>query len=299
VALQPEPRLDAPWFTGPLIAPSALTVPAGRFDIEPYLFAIAKTGNYDSSWKNQPMPTLWTFSSQNLVQWGINSWMDMQVTPGVFYNYTNGAAKWGVADLPVLVDFQLYRYDEDISKWITAFKLTLMETFPLGEYQNLSPAKKKTDAIGAGSYQTSIALTWGNMWYLGSKRFLTARFFLQYTLPAPVKVKNLNAYGGALGTKGTAYPPQQIQFDAGMEVSLSKNWAFAMDALTVWNGKTRFKGIATAPNTAPKSIQFSLAPALEYNWSANLGIIFGSWLTVAGSNSLRFTSGVVAINYYN
>ncbi len=50
---------------------------------------------------------------------------------------------------------------------------------------------------------------------------------------------------------------------------------------------------------SPTSAQFSIAPAIEYNWNANIGIIFGSWFTLAGKNSTQFTSGVFAFNYYN
>ena len=57
-----------------------------------------------------------------------------------------------------------------------------------------------------------------------------------------------------------------------------------------WAGKTRFKGKTLVPNTAPPAAQFSLAPAIEYNWSSDIGIIFGPWFTIAGRNAVQLVS---------
>jgi hypothetical protein len=79
-----------------------------------------------------------------------------------------------------------------------------------------------------------------------------------------------------------------------------------------FNSKTRFRGnpgidqsasadsnasLLAATNEREASIQYSLAPAIEYNWSEKLGLIAGCWLTIAGKNSRKFTSGVIALNY--
>jgi hypothetical protein len=49
---------------------------------------------------------------------------------------------------------------------------------------------------------------------------------------------------------------------------------------------------------APSNEQWSVAPAIEYNWSKNVGLIVGSWFSFAGRNSVRFISGVAALNIY-
>jgi hypothetical protein len=51
-------------------------------------------------------------------------------------------------------------------------------------------------------------------------------------------------------------------------------------------------------NGGPSSSQYSLAPAIEYNWSQNIGLIGGVWFTVAGQNISQFNSIVIALNYY-
>ena len=92
--------------------------------------------------------------------------------------------------------------------------------------------------------------------------------------------------------------------DLAFEYTLTQNWALALDVLYVHNNHTRFSGHKGStygiPNSVggPSSEQFSLAPALEYNWSSNCGVIAGVWFSVAGRNTADFINGVVAINIY-
>jgi hypothetical protein len=295
----PHPTIPDPWFTGPLLAPSALTIPPGHYNIEPYIYITAYGGHYDSHWKRVQAETFWMNEFQPSLQFGLNDWLDFQFNPTLIYNYTKGAGKWVIGDMPIGFDIQLYRTSRLITQWNIGVKLALRETIPLGKYQKLDPKKHLTDVGGEGSWQTGIGIIWGNVFYLGGKHFATWRNSFQYTFPSPAHVKNLNAFGGGPGTKGTAYPAQNFQVDTAIEITLSQNWAFAMDMVGTWSGKTHFKGKTRFPMKSPPSAQFSIAPAIEYNWNANIGIIFGSWFTLSGRNSTQFTSGVFAFNYYN
>ncbi len=49
---------------------------------------------------------------------------------------------------------------------------------------------------------------------------------------------------------------------------------------------------------APSSEQWSLAPAIEYDWSTHFGVISGVWFTVAGRNAPAFANWVTAANFY-
>ena len=180
-----------------------------------------------------------------------------------------------------------------------------METFPTGKYKNSSPNKSLTDLGGKGSYATEIRFLFGRLENIYENHFFRWRVNLNYTFSTNVDVKGIHAYGGGIGTKGTANPGQNFEVDLGLEYNLTRNWALALDLIGTWQDKTRFKGFPgvssngqIASNTAQSSIQYSIAPAIEYNFSANLGIIGGVWLTVAGKNSPQFYSGVIALNYF-
>lgn len=302
----PQPEVNGPWLTGPLLAPSPLVVPGGHWNIEPYLYATANLGTYDENWRLQKNEEiLWSNALQPVIQVGLTDWMDVQIYPTLYYNYTRGAGAWVFGDFPLQFDFQLYQ--TSVSSWAPNVKFTIREIFPTGEYDELKLAKKQTDLGGGGSYVTSFAVAFGDIYHVRGFHFLSWRLSLQYSFPAPVQLKGLNAYGGGEGTDLRYFPAQSAQVDLGVEWTLSQNWAFACDAVLNWAKGDAYSGVlgvvpdAAAPapiGFGSPSFQYSLAPALEYNWSENLGLIFGSWFTVAGKNALGFCSAIGAVNYY-
>ena len=298
--------ISPPWSTGPLLAPSGYVVPAGHANYEPYLYVTAYTGDYDGDWHVvEADHTLWNNVFQPILQFGLTSWLDFQFSPTLFYNYTDHQAQWLLADLPVGIDIQLYKPDTALS-WIPAFKLALRETFPVGKYRNRKASKQEADVSGTGSFETSIGLVIGKLFHFGGVSFLNFRLLLECTLPAPVRLRGYNTYGGGKGTDARLFPPQNFQFDIGMEFILTRNWVFACDLVGNYWKKTHFSGNpGLTPEGTPAAlgipnfaVQYAIAPAIEYNWSGNLGIIGGGWFSVAGRNSPNFWSAVFAVNYY-
>nr|NGX33568.1 hypothetical protein [Candidatus Anoxychlamydiales bacterium] len=84
----------------------------------------------------------------------------------------------------------------------------------------------------------------------------------------------------------------------------TQRWVFAMDIAQTYSGKTTFKGIpgtnqdgSIASNTKKNSNQTSLAPAIEYNFSANLGMLAGAHFSLRGKNATDFKSGIISATY--
>lgn len=299
-----NPQFDNPWLTGPLITPSSVVVPVGHANFEPYLYVVAVTGSYDRNWDVVRRETLWETSLQPTLQIGLTSWMDCQFTPVLFYNYTQHKANWEFGDFPFQFDFQIFT-PRGMDDWMPYMKLTIGEIFPTGKYRNLNPKRLGAENVGGGSFQTFMAIDIGKLFHLWDIHFMTARLNIEYLLPAPTKLKGFNAYGGGFGTKARLFPGKTLEVDFGMEITLAKTWALACDVVGTWVGKTHYSGNPgkNADGTPAilgmgSSAQFSLAPAIEYNWSANLGVIAGGWFTVLGRNSSRFWSSVIAVNYY-
>ena len=63
--------------------------------------------------------------TQPSLQFGINSWLDFQFNPTLFYNYTSGAGKWALGDMPIGFDIQLFHTSKIITAWNIALKLAL------------------------------------------------------------------------------------------------------------------------------------------------------------------------------
>ena len=301
-----------PWFTGPLITSSANMVPKDSFDIEPYIYAIHYTGTYDADWKKQSDIKFWSYQFLYSVQVGLNSWMEVTLNPQVFHNkidanHTLGlpsASSTQFADFPVTLGIQIIKTEK--GDWYPNIGFQITETFPTGRYENLDPLKRKMDVGGAGAYATSFTLLFGKLFHVNGKHgYLSTRGSVGYTIAPPVKVHEVNSYGGGIGTKGHVHPGHILQGLIGLEYAITLNWVAAIDLNYLHLNKSTFQGnpgilAPGVPATVgfKASEQFSLAPALEYNWSEKIGVIAGVWFSVAGRNQFDFTSGVFAFNWY-
>lgn len=298
----PRPAYPLPWLTGPLLASSGHVIPLGHANIEPYLYANVFTGRYNSHWHPQSSPNFYNISAQVPIQVGIFSRWDFAFTPQFSWNHKEGASHWEFNDMSVAFDFQVF-YDTS-DTWGPAIKLTLRGNLPFGKYQKLNPKKLGTDIGGTGNWEPGLGLTFSRLFHFTGVHFLAARLAMSYTVPNAVWVRGFNAYGGGNLTRGKVYPGPSFSSDIGLEYTLSQRWALALDVLYVHNNHTRFKGRRGVTNCVPNSIggpsteQLSLAPAFEYNWNEDYGVIAGVWFSIAGRNAQEFVSGVVAVNIY-
>ncbi|MBI2742457.1 MAG: hypothetical protein HYX48_00875 [Chlamydiales bacterium] len=296
------PEKVAPWFTGPLISTSGYTTPAGHVNVEPYLYYTVYPGRYDNHWKARSLPNFYSTTLQVQIAVGVAKNISFQIYPQAFHNETEGRHDTNVGDLPIALNFQLYRPPEG-SLWPSA-KLALRASVPFGKYQHLNPHLKKTDANGAGSWFPGVGLTFAKIWNTSGIHFLESRLSLNYLIGTAVHVKGINTYGGARNTRGFVYPGNIFTADYSVQYNFTQRWAFACDLFYAHTNKNRFSGRVgsshgvPAQMRAPSNEQWSLAPAIEYNWSQNLGIIVGPWFSFAGRNSAEFISGVAALNAF-
>jgi hypothetical protein len=97
--------------------------------------------------------------------------------------------------------------------------------------------------------------------------------------------------------------------DGAVEYSMTRNWVLALDIAYEHDAATGVSGTVIAgqggggPGTAtplqlrsnPSETLFA-APAVEYNWSARVGVIVGARLVPAGRNTTATVTPVAAIN---
>ena len=300
-----DPDVSPPWFTGSLLSNSATTVPLGHIDVEPYFFFTDTYGSYNNHWKSVSQPDFWGLNFQVPFWIGLSSWADLVIVPSVTWNHTLNQSHWVFNDFQAGLEFQLYRSEYLHKSWIPSIKVALQQTFPTGKYDQLSSGKDLTDQGGFGAYVSTLRLMIGRMENIYDDHFFKWLINFNYALPTTVLVNGLNAYGGGSRTEGTVHPGRNIDVDLAFEYNLSRSWALALDLEGTWQTRSHFHGRYTnganghpIPNVTPSWIQYSIAPAIEYNFSANLGIIGGVWVTLAGKNSGQFCSGVIALNYF-
>ncbi len=288
-----------PWMVGPLLAPSGHTIPKGHVNVEPYLFVTDSYGVYNNHWKTVSTPSTTTVSPTAIISVGVTNWMDVQAVIPYQWNIKSGEWSSGFGDASVVLGFQALNAVKS-SWWRPDLRLSVGEAFPTGRYEKLNGGKKGTGAHGAGSYQTSFGANFQKLNQLSNGKFLRTRLSFVYTIPASTHVSGYNSYGGTFNTNGRVHPGNKFTADLAFEYTLTQHWVPALDIAYSTQDKGSFSG---NPGTfssieLPTNDALSLAPAMEYNFSANLGVIGGVWFTVYGRNSSDFDAAVMAVNYY-
>ena len=297
----PEP--PAPWLTGPLIVPQATVIPYGHFEIETYLYFTTNTGTYNSNWHPSTADhNFFSFNPQVYFYLGLTPWMDINIFPQFFYNTISNQSSVNFGDLVIALEFQLL--SDDAIPYFPGIEFSIGESFPTGPYQKLDPNKLLTDQTGNGTYGTTFSLELYKVYHVTGLHFLSTTYSAAYTIATPTKVKGFNAYGGGYGTDGKVDPGNTFEGIISFEFTLTQNWALAIDNVYTHVNRTTFSGTPgqtsselLASNSLPSSEQISFAPAIEYNFSANLGIIAGCWFTAWGRNSNIFRSGAIGLIY--
>lgn len=298
---------NKPWFTGPLLAPSSSAVEAGHAIIQPYVFYTRQSARYDDHWKAHAVPNFFTTTAQLVTIIGLTENMDIQLAPQAAYNHTDGKNSGQFGDLPVGFDFQVRR--DDGKSWKPSIKFTVREIFPTGRYERLDPSY--VDIGGTGSYVTQATLVFHKLVQVKDMHYLSMRFGTTYSYFAPVSVRGFNAFGGSVDSRGKVRPGSTFSAIFSFEYSFDQRWAFAMDTLYYHTNRDHFSGtggfIVPPPDFVtpgipavvgtPSSELISFAPAIEYNFTKDFGLLGGVWFTAWGRNSPKFFSFVFSAIY--
>lgn len=293
-----------PWFTGPLLAPSAHTIPKGHTNLEVYGLNIISNGHYNSEGHVDPRPRFITKVVNPVVSHGLTDRIDVQFNIPYSQNSTLGIHGSGIGDVAAALGFQLLEQKQ--SPRMPDLKLSIQETFPTGRFQRLSPEGAGTDSTGYGSYQTQVALNFQYLASVFTSHYLRTRFSVSHIYYSPVSVHGLNSYGGTVRTNGTIEDGTENNLDLAFEFTLTQHWVAVMEGYWSHGQSTQFNsqfGIGTiggpSENIGSGSyFEEGLAPALEYNFNENVGLIGGVWFPVKGTNSSHYTTYALALNAY-
>jgi len=291
-------KLFNPWYTGPLLAPSASMETPGHANMQPYLYLTGVQGIFNAQRKSISIPSKFSINPVPVVcQIGVTPSVDTTVVIGALGQWWRGRFSGGMQDIALKCGFLINQQ----TLYIPGVKFTVGQTFPVGKYKNLNPEKLGLDGTGNGTWSTTFTLTVAKLLFWNTLHPFNTRFAIGYSVDTPIKVTNFNVYGGGYGTRGTISPGNTLNMDLGLELSLNISWVIAMDIVYNCSDRTTFSGIPgtmTPGGTQPAwlgngfSDQLSLAPAIEYSFSEKMGFLFGCWFTVYGRNATNFISGV-------
>jgi Putative MetA-pathway of phenol degradation len=299
-AADQQSRQDA-WWTGPMLAPNAATLPQGHALIEPYLFDIITVGRFDTSGNRQSAAHDQEWGSLTYMLYGLTDDVTAGLIPRFLYGMPADAPNSsgvGLGDLTLQLGYGLAHYRDgghtpDIS-------LVLQETVPIGRYDELTRA---SDGLGAGAWTTTINLYMQDYFWMPNGRILRGRLDLSYAFSSSVTVHDVSVYGTTSGFSGRAWPGDGFTADAAAEYSLTRSWVLALDVVYQYNDSTHLSGTAPvaaggAPIDQQSGLSWSIgfAPAIEYNWSPRMGALLGVRIIEIGRNTSATVTPAIAIN---
>lgn len=283
-----------PWLTGPFLAPTPTNTLPGHPYFQPSLLISQTYGTYDKQGQTRKTAQLFSANSLFSLGVGLTEQLGLELTTGAIYNLSQKRSALLLQDTILYLGYQLTT--DQKNSWIPNIRFILQEIFPTGKYQKFSPSKQTVETTGEGSFQTGPVLAIQKLFPF-LNHYLSLELSFGYLFPTKVHVKGLNTYGGGHHTRGTIHPGQSFFTFFSGEYSLNQRLVFAFDTYFSYQKACHFSGKSGTQSDGrpasiglPESIQLSIAPALEYNFSIHSGLLFGTWCTIAGKQADAFAS---------
>lgn len=298
--------LEDAWWTGPILAASASTLPKGHFLIEPYVYDVIAYERYDRNGTRRGTARVDGFGSLTYLLYGITDELTAGVIPTFGFNDLSGGRDSSgirLGDLTVQAQYRLAQFRE--GRRVPTLSLVLQQTLPLGKYDRLG--SRPSDGMGSGAYTSTLALYSQYYFWMPNGRILRTRLNLSRSFSDDVSLQDVSVYGTDAGFRGRASPGDSFSINWSGEYSLTRNWVLALDAFYQHDDDTRVSGYASEPidgqlqrievrGNSGSSRRFGVAPAIEYNWSSTVGVIVGARWIVDGRNVAATITPVAAIN---
>ena len=263
-----QQTLNDAWWTGPMLTPSAATLPRGHFLIEPYLYDVVSSGSHG-------------FGSLTYLNYGLADRFTIGLIPTAgFTKVSDGPSSSGIGleisacwlstgsrsfaaavGCPPLPSWcKRHFLPEGSTAWATA-RATASEAEPT------RPPWRSTPRRTSGC-RTAASSACGSTWRTTSR--------------PDVSLEGASVYGTETGFSGRAKPGRSFSADASWEYSVTRSWVLALDVIYRHRGTTRVAGDDVRdPNASPVQLSsgpadtVAIAPAIEYSWKSNWGVLLG------------------------
>ena len=300
------------WWTGPMLANSAATLPRGHLLLEPYLYDVRATSAYGAAGARQRVPRSSSYGSLTYAIYGLTDRVSLGLIPTAGFTTVQGgpsSSGIGVGDVTTHAQFRLTQFR--VCHRVPAISVAVQETFPTGRYDRLGD--RPSDGFGAGAFTTTLGLYSQMYFALPTGRILRMRLNVSEAMSSRVNVQDASVYGTADGFRGHATPGSASFVDAAWEYSLTQRWVLALDATWRHARDTRVDGYdalagggagAGAGAGIPQEVHlnsgssdaFGLAPAIEYSWKSAMGVLLGTRIIAAGRNTAETITPALAVN---
>jgi hypothetical protein len=306
VAGSAVPQLsDEAWWTGSLLSASAATMPVGRWLVEPYMVDVITDGYYDAAGSHHRASRVENVGTAAYIMYGLIDGLSVGALPRLTLRQsssTQGGSGLAPGDLTLMSQFRLTPFRE--GGWIPATSLVLGETLPAGRYDRLSGGPNA--GTGRGVHRTEVSLYAQTILRSYRDRPLRARLNLTYAWSDSTSLNDVSVYGTPVGFRGRAQPGAAFTAVSAWEYSVTPHWVLALDVVYEHQDNTRVVGYVASGAGAAQVLRtdsgpseaWSFAPAVEYNFNSNIGIIAGVQFTGWGRNTASVLVPAVAVNMF-
>lgn len=175
---------------------------------------------------------------------------------------------------------------------------------PDGRYDRLGA--RTSDGLGSGTYTTTLSLYTQSYFWMPNGRILRMRVNVARGFSSTARVQGVSVYGTDAGFRGSATPGPTVVADASWEYSLTRGWVLTLEFNSRHQSRTTVRGVEMPADSgdtgapvrldAPASNAFAIAPAVEYSWTPNIGVLLAVRVIPQGHNTTRSITPVIAIN---
>ena len=294
--------LEDAWWTGPLLASNARLACPGHGGVEPYLSDVITDGRYDAAGHRRAAARSHSVESEVYLGYGLYDGVAVGLLTRLAYVEPAGApnsSSPGLGDLDLRLQAALTTFHE--GRWVPDTAILLTETLPTGRYDRL---ERPSDGLGSGVVTTALSWLSQDYLWLRNGRIIRIRLAVTYSLSGSASLQDASTYGTTLGFRGHVHPGESATVDSAAEYSLTRQWVIATDLVYQHTGGTYITGVHETLRAGFGSVafpsrareRFTIAPALEFNWSRAVGVIMGAQLSLAGRNAPASVTPMVAVN---
>ena len=285
-------------FTGPLVTAAVDTLPVGMLNVEPYLIYTNATGSYDNDGNRhaeQPSQRQWQVALP--ITYGLTENLSLQVTLNAVRNAVGGMHSDGMrmGDTSVRLQARVKAPAADGTGLVLA--VSAQQRLRTGQYQQLD--NNPLNGTGTGATQSTLAFGAQQLIWLPNNHALRWRAQVAWSpSPGHVSLRGVSVYSTPGGFEGYAGLGQAWSASVAAEYVLTSRWVLVGEAIWNHSSSARINGTkgGQATYTLLPGQAFSLAPAVEYNFSPKVGLIAGVQFTVGGRNTLAYVAPQIALN---
>lgn len=286
-------------FTGTLLTAGPVPYTPGHFYLQPYLIHTRASGGYDNDGKRHALDDVVRDDHLALlVGYGITERLTGQLTLNGGRSSSAGKHTDGLrfGDSSVKVFYALRQPEPGSNQMIISGQVS--QSLSTGKHDHLG--ENVLNARGNGCRRTDFALLGQQAFVVNDDHVLRWRWQAGWSpSPARVKLHGRSVYGTDADFSGAVNLGRRSSASVGVEYSLAPKWALATDVTATWQASSVLHGCRNgldgqciAQREAGNSRRsFTVAPALEYLPSDNVGVLLGAELSLPGGrNTASFVS---------